>query len=954
MLIVFEPRRFTFRAICCLAVLTGLVAAPVHGQSLGAGAIEGVITDGSGGALPGVTVTAASPALQVPQVVVISGAAGSYRLPSLPAGVYVLKFDLAGFQSVVRQDLRLQAGFVATINIELKIGTVEESLVVVGESPVVDVRTTAGQTNVTQEMLNTAPVTRTMWNVLAMAPGMRVAQDVGGSTTGFQQAYSNYGVSGQTTPMLEGINTREGANAAGFFYDYGSMDEVEIKSLGSGAEVATPGTNWLGIVKSGGNEFHGRYVAAGQTDKLQSNNLDDDLRAKGVTEGDKQLHYYDVSADLGGRIIRDKLWFYGSLLRQANKKTRLGYARAPGPDGRFGTPDDEQGFNPMLITNESLKVSYQPTPKNRVIGFIAHNVKYESESEGSRFRPFPSTQDYDFNPTAWKGELQSTPTKSLLVDVLVGYVWYGANRRGQPKFNIDVPGNPSRRDLTTGMFDGPHEAIWNRWRKHWTSTGAVSFFPGGALGERHSLKVGYSIDLEHLGIDRYNKPSGNYQLTFDNGAPLQITTYNLPVNGSGTRMDNYGVYVQDTWTVGSRLTLNLGVRAERYHNFVDSVTKPQGTFGTSGTFPYIDVITWDRVVPRLGLAFDLTGDAKTVVKATYGLYNFNPSVDFADPYNQNSLESTVYRWRDLNGNRDYDSGEVDLSASGPDFVSRTGARNVGLNRDLNQPATQEMSAQLEREVMSNFSVKAVYVHKQISNLYANVNTLRPYSAYNVVLNRQDPGPDGVLGSADDGAFMTLYDYDPAYRGAAFVADTPMNRAGNRDKYQTIEVTAHKRRARDFDVLASFGATKNHRQLITVKQSPNDEAFAVDTTWTWTAKMSASYSAPYGIQLSGYYTGLSGTPRQRTYVFRNLPQSSTLTMRVAEYGEEHLPHQHIVNFRVGKRFNIKNFRLDANAELFNALNVNTITGMNDASGPTYDAITGIMPPRIVRLGATLAF
>jgi hypothetical protein len=273
---------------------------------------------------------------------------------------------------------------------------------------------------------------------------------------------------------------------------------------------------------------------------------------------------------------------------------------------------------------------------------------------------------------------------------------------------------------------------------------------------------------------------------------------------------------------------------------------------------------------------------------------------------------------------------------------------------LNQPATQEISAQLEREVMANFSLKAVYVHKQISNLYANVNTLRPYSAYNVPLNRQDPGPDGVLGSADDGAFLTIYDYDPAYRGTAFVADTPMNRVGDRDRYQTIEVTAHKRRTRNFDVLASLGATKNHRQLITVKQSPNDEAFALDTTWTWTAKMSASYSAPYGIQLSGYYTGLSGTPRQRTYVFRNLPQSSTLTMRVAEYGEEHLPHQHIVNFRVGKRFNIKNFRLDANAELFNALNVNTITGMNDASGPSYDAITGIMPPRIVRLGATLAF
>ncbi len=946
--------RTCYRTLWCIPVLVVLAVSAVNGQSLGAGAIEGTIVDDSGAALPGVTVTADGPALQVPQVLVVSGLSGSYRFPTLPAGVYLLRYSLRGFQTVVRQDLRLTGGFVATINIEMKIGTIEEALTVVGQSPVVDVRTTSGQTNLTQEMLDTAPVTRTMWNVLAMAPGMRVAQDVGGSTTGVQQAYSNYGVSGQTTPMLEGINTREGANSAGFFYDYGSMAEVQIKSLGSGAEVATPGTNWLGIVKSGGNEFHGRYVAAGQTDKLQSNNLDDDLRARGVTEGDKQLHYYDLSADIGGRIIRDKLWFYGSLLRQANMKTRLGYSKAPGPDNRFGTPDDEQGFNPMLITNESLKMSYQPTPKNRLIGFIAHNVKYESESEGSRFRPFPSTQDYDFNPTAWKGELQSTPTKNLLINVLGGYVWYGANRRGQPKFNIDVPGNPSRRDIATGMFDGPHEAIWNRWRKHWTSTGSATLFSGGMLGDSHSLKVGYSVDLEHLGIDRQNKPSGNYQLTFDNGAPLQITTYNLPVNGSGTRMDNYGVYVQDTWTIGSRLTLNLGLRAERYHNFVDSVTKPQGTFGTSGTFPYINVVTWDHVVPRVGAAFDVTGDAKTVLKGTYGLYTFNPSVDFADPYNQNSLESTVYRWRDLNGNRDYDTGEVNLSTSGPDFVSRTGASNVRLSPDLQQPVTKEISAQLEREVLPNVSLKAVYVHKTIKNLYATVNTLRPYEAYDVALNRQDPGPDGVIGTADDGGFLTLFDYNPVYRGAAFVGNAPANRSIDPDRYQTMEVTANVRRTRNLDLLASIATTKNRRSLITVPQSPNDEIFPLDETWTWTAKMTASYSAPHAIQLSAYYTGLSGAPRQRTYVFRNMPQSSTVTIRVAPYGESSLPSQHIVNFRVGRRFTIKNFRLDANAELFNALNVNTIVGMNDASGPSYDAVTGIIPPRIVRLGATLSF
>ena len=185
---------------------------------------------------------------------------------------------------------------------------------------------------------------------------------------------------------------------------------------------------------------------------------------------------------------------------------------------------------------------------------------------------------------------------------------------------------------------------------------------------------------------------------------------------------------------------------------------------------------------------------------------------------------------------------------------RAGASNVRLNSGLQQPVTQEISAQLEREVLANFSLKAVYVHKKIKNLYATVNTLRPYQAYDVVLDRQDPGPDGVLGTADDGGFLRVFDYNPAFRGAAFVGDAPTNRSGNPDRYQTVEVTANMRRTRNLDLLASIATTKNRRSLITVPQSPNDENFALDTTWTWTAKMTASYSAPHAIQLSAYTQG----------------------------------------------------------------------------------------------------
>ena len=222
---------------CLFACLVAgiLTAGPAAAQTVGAGAIEGIVTDTSGAAMPGVTVTASSPALQVPQVTAITTATGMYRLPTLPAGNYVLKFELAGFQTVVREDLRLNAGFVATINVQMSVGSLEEAVTVTGASPVVDIKTTSVQTNFTTEMLDAAPVTRTMWQVLAMTPGVRVgAIDVGGSTVGNQQSYTTYGLSGVGTPIIEGLDTSQNdSGGTALFFDYASFDEVQIKSLGT-------------------------------------------------------------------------------------------------------------------------------------------------------------------------------------------------------------------------------------------------------------------------------------------------------------------------------------------------------------------------------------------------------------------------------------------------------------------------------------------------------------------------------------------------------------------------------------------------------------------------------------------------------------------------------------------------------------------------------------------------
>src|SRR6185295_6387191 len=202
---------------------------------------------------------------------------------------------------VVRQELRLNGGFVATINIIMKVGGVEETLTVVGLSPVVDVKSTSAQTAFTKDTLEATPVSRTMFNVLAMTPGVRMAGiDIGGSTSGNQQGYATYGVSNQGTPMLEGLNTSQNdQGGTQVFFDYNSFDEVQVKALGNGAEVASPGSTMMGIVKSGGNDFHGRYFGAYENKRLQSSNLDDTLRANGIGQGSTLLSYYDVSGDLG-------------------------------------------------------------------------------------------------------------------------------------------------------------------------------------------------------------------------------------------------------------------------------------------------------------------------------------------------------------------------------------------------------------------------------------------------------------------------------------------------------------------------------------------------------------------------------------------------------------------------------------------------------------------------------
>jgi hypothetical protein len=955
--------KWSSRSLLALAII--LITTTAFAQGVATSVIEGIVKDESGAPLPGVTVTASSPALLVREVTTITKADGTFQLRDLPPGVYRIAYDLEGFQPYVREGVRLNVGFVAKLDAGLKVSTMKEAITVSGQSPVVDPKSTAAAVNFTKDTLENLPTTKSTWQILGLTPGVRIAeQDVGGSKMASQLDYKNYGTRAQNTPLLEGINTRQATDEASFYYDYSALQEAQVRAVGNDAEVALPGTNLVAIVKSGGNDFSGSAGYAGQWSGMQSNNVTDSLRARGVRSSDKQNSWKDAFVDLGGPIVRDKLWFYGALHDQRRSFFLLDMACSPGPDGKYLTADDN--FNcpvSSLLQNQTGKLSYQATPKYRAVAFYERNKKFEPFREGGKFRPEEATNRNTFIPQAAKLELDGTPSSQLLVDALVGYLWYFSLRDTQS----DTPGNPSRFFRDTGLFTGPNAQPTNRFRNRWQSTASTSWFPDQLFGGKHQFKAGVTWYLEQMGRDFISKRSGNYLLVYDNvngvpGQPVEIQTFNYPIHAVGNRLRENSGYVKDSWTITPRLTANIGVRIEHYHSYINEQTKVQGQFGNSGTIPPQDVLKWTGVAPRVAFAYDIKGNGKSVAKLSYGRFNHTMGDLYGEDFNKNSLSRITYRWRDLDGNNDYTPGEVNLDPNGPDFLSVSGAANNIINKDLKQPYTNEVSFALEHEVMPNFGARFLYVFKQENRLFQFVNVLRPYSAYNIPLTRRDPGPDGILGTADDGPPVTIYDYDPAYRGSKFVGNMHQN-AKDPDYYHNYELTLNKRYSRNWEMLSSFGATKNHRQLVLIPQSPNDQYNRIDATWEWQIKVQGIYRFPHGFHLSTLYQHLSGIPLQRTYIFRAtdpaggppLKQLGSVKLRMERFGARRTPQEKLLSFRLAKEFSLGAGRsIEINADLFNALNTNVPVDMVVDSGPSFNAITAIIPPRIGRVGALFRF
>jgi hypothetical protein len=931
----------------CLVGLFAL-AAPAVGQATQA-AIIGVVADSSGAILPGVTVIAKGPALQVPQIDTVTNERGEYRLSPLPIGTYSVTYELPGFQTVRREGVRLAVGFVATLDQVMSLGTVSETITVSGASPLVDVTNPATSVDLSSEGLEVLPTTRDgLKAFMAQVPGMRTNLDVGASSMTDTIVIRAYGQQGAPWQMLEGIlfASSGGSGVQGAHVDFNAIESTRLQTVGSSAEMPRRGPFIDSVAKSGGNEFHGELVAYGSSDQLEGDNVNDALRAAGVRSVPKLHGMWDYSGAFGGRIIRNKLWFFVSGRSEGYNREILNAFRT---DGSPILVETDQAFH-------AEKLQWQVSQRNRITGFY-HGALDIQRRGASRFRPEESMEIHRGPVSMYKGEWQHVRGSSMVAQLQYGNWYKHAFYYSLPIYEGTGTAKVSTIDTATQFVTGTHlsdNRVEDYFRNH--AKGSVSFFGSNFLKGTHQIKTGFDYLFGGYPHKQGNKGGGNYQLRFNNGTPFEIETYNYPVRPANE--NHYlGLFAQDSWNFNRRLTLSLGLRYAYDNAFAPAQCNFPSEFGAAQCWDKIQMRIWHSWVPRVHAAFDLFGDGKSVIKGGFGrfvnLREVNPEVVTA---NRNNRATSTWIWRDLNNNRNYDRGEVNLDPNGGDFRGISGVTDAVPNPNENQPKSDEWSLTFERELVSNWSARATGVYARNFNLRRLEEIHRPYSAYSIPVTSVDPGPDGnVATAADNGGAVTYWDYPVGLTGRQFAGTMLVNWPGSQT-YKTLEVAATKRMSNRWQSNMSFSVTRadspfDDRQPL----NPNSEINTVNRSWEYTGKVSGGYILPFEIVASANYERRQGLPQARQHQFTGGTAIRSIVLNVEPLGSIRLPSTNLVDFRFAKRLRIGTAHtLEGRFDFFNVLNANFVTGRNLRSGSNYLVPSAIILPRILQVGVTYNF
>jgi hypothetical protein len=877
----------------------------------------------------------------------------------VPPGVYALSFELAGFNTIKREGIQIALGFTANVNAELTVATLQETVTVTGDSPVIDTTATRVQQNFKLEQLNSIPNGRDMWALLAATPGVVMSRiDVGGNRAGTQTGYTAYGLNGQVRVSVEGINTTEGTGGAGFYFDYGSFEEVFLGVAGQGAEAATPGVQSQFLGKSGSNRFSGEVYTDWYNNSLQASNLSDEhINTFGLRRGSNEVQrYYDVNVNFGGPIKRDKIWFHTSWRKQFNSVDQP----------QFNFDSDFDTWN----TNPSIKTTYQINQSHKLIGYYQWNMKIQPNRlplGTYTYDSADSTVRQESPSWVWKGEWNGTLSDKLFVEARYGDFGY---------YDVRLANTDEQyfwRDTSQLVLLGGHAQSQNdRDRKQ--LTGAATYFIDTGRGT-HTIKFGGELYLESQWGGRQQNVGGNIEHIYTNnvasqvvfGIPTALSVSGLDASDNGdllvvNKLDQQDAFINDTWTMG-RLTLNLGARWDRYRGWMPQqrqlafsngpVSVPEQVFDERTFF------TWNSFGPRVGVIYDLAGDGKTVVKASYGLFWHNPGPAISADANPNqNNKSVTYNWADTNNDRRYQAGEE------RQLTNTTLSGSIQFDPETTQPFSHDVTAYLERQLTEAIGVRAGFVYKTEDDLIVQYNPGRPIEAYTVPYSFVDVGPDGVTGTGDDRTLQLLG--VPSAQAANFPLTNVVMNTPRFSRYKTMEASMLKRLSNRWSAQVGGSFTWAHDFDGGYPNTPNgagytgaSPSFDEDTT-RWDFKASGTYEAPYGIRVSPLLRHQAGQnfARQISVGAAAATAAGAIfsgTINAEPRNTRRHDNITVLDIRADRAFDLGNgIRVRALFDLFNLTNSNAAETRTVTTGGSFLRPTAILAPRTARVGVRVSF
>jgi hypothetical protein len=927
-------------ALFCLVVGLGFAA--------DTGTLRGKVFESeSMGLLPNVKVMIKSPSLMLPSMERLTNQEGAFRFSSIPIGLYTVTFELDGFKTVVRKGIVVNAGVTTSLDVMLETSTIQETIEVSGKSPTVDRQSTTTVAVLDDNFLQLMPATRNLSTYFNMIPGVTGDTAHGGSVR-------------DNTYNLDGVNISDpvvGTQAGSFSMDI--VDELSVQTGGITADKGSVRGAVVNVVtKSGGNKLSGMLSIYYRHKSLQGDNT-----GGTIFEGQETGFDYEVEPgfNLGGPIVKNKIWFFANASYRKSVEYVNGYPYDTQPTN---APYDETRLFPYL------KLTFQMNPDNKLV--LSYN--YSDLKRDNRGASYQRTV-----ASTW---LQTTPVHTLnlqytrffgtdfFMNIKGAAMIYGLNLEAKNEL-------PRLYDTTTRLYSQSYgyDDIYKRRRFQFIAdaTRFVDEFLGGNHEFKGGIEFEYSYDSRFRHHNRDSRSGlGPYLYTRNDGDPYYILNYQ-----DFTRKDRklaFSAYIQDSWTLFDRLNINIGFRYDHQKGIIPkqglerTPEEYNGVIYDPRVTENLNLINWNTFSPRLGLTYDVTGDGKTVLKASFGRYYIANIMQWFVTANPNSFIS----WR-VRVNPDWTPSS--------DRYSFSATSGTTIDPNLKSPYTDELNVGIERELFKDIKIGIRYIRKWDRKLLEDIDLngldrealMRGDDIFTVWTNWEPVTTvDPYTGDT-----VTFYNQiDPYVAGDYFVTNPP---GANRD-YKGLEVTLEKRFSHNWSLNASYVYGKSTGLIGTdYDDSYSGQPYFDNPNWHINRygdfnlerrhqfRVNALIRGPWGINFSCYYRMLGGRRYQREIRSQDLGldlNQGAQTIYAETRGSRKYPDLNIVDLRLEKTFKLGNFRLTAFTDIFNLFNINTATDLYEIS--SYDTTINNQTvrfgeaeeiydtPRIFRLGARIEF